>query len=347
MKKVVSACVACAMLLSLSACQTAPSAQTTAAKTTAVTTIAKTSAATTTAQTAAATTAVKTTAATTTAATTKTGENMSFTPPKPLFTMKEFPRVDGSTVTIPLSEAIYAAACNVDMETARLNTLHNKTHNAYVNLIEGNADIIFVTYPSEEEFQMAKDAGMELEIVPVVKDAFVFLLNDENPVDELSVEEIRQIYSGFITNWGILGGNSASIIPYQRPVNSGSQSGMLELVMGEVEMMEAPSEMRPGGMGDLIEAVATYDNAVNAIGYSYYYYAEGMYSRETTKYVAVNGVYPSNETVASGAYPFCTAYYAVLNKATPADAPARTLLDFMLSEKGQTIAEEAGYVPLQ
>lgn len=338
MKKVLFTCIAGAMLLSLAACQSSPGsnpATTSPATTAATTTVAST----------AATTAV-TSKATTTAATTAATTEAS-TPAKPLFSMQEFPRVDGSTVTIPLSEAIYSAACNVDMETARLNTLHNTTHNAYVNLIEGKTDIIFVTYPSEEEFQMAKDAGMELEIIPVVKDAFVFLLNDENPVDKLTVKEIQKIYSGLLTNWDILGGNNAPIIPYQRPVNSGSQSGMLELVMKDVEMMDAPTEMRPGGMGDLIEAIASYDNSVDAIGYSYFYYAEGMYNRETTKYVAVDGIYPSNETVASGEYPFCTAYYAVLDKSSPTDSAARKLLDFILSEEGQTIAEEAGYVPLQ
>ena len=338
MKKIVSACIAGAMLLSLAACQTAPNGSQTT--TPLITTAA---AATTAASTTKATTATTSTAAATTAVTTAA---TSATPAKPIFSIQEFPRVDGSTVTIPLSEAIFAASCNTDPETARLNTLHNTTHNAYVNLIEGKADIIFVTYPSEEELQMAEDAGMEFEIVPVVKDAFVFLLNDENPVDELTVDEIQKIYSGFLSNWQILGGNNAPIVAYQRPVNSGSQSGMLELVMGDIEMMDAPSEMRPGGMGDLIESIAAYDNAVNAIGYSYYYYAEGMYNRETTKYVAVNGVYPSPETVASGAYPFCTAYYAVLDKSSPANSAARQLLGFILSDDGQMIAKEAGYVPL-
>ncbi len=265
----------------------------------------------------------------------------------PCLTQEEYPRVDGSTVTIPLSELVYSVACGVDIDEARRNVLHNKTHSAYVNLIEGNADIIFVTYPSEEEMQMAKDAGVELEIVPVVKDAFVFLLNTKNPVDTLTENEIQMIYGGYYTNWSRFGGNNGQIVAFQRPVNSGSQSGMLSLVMDGKELMEAPKDMQISGMGELIEAIADYDNGENAIGYSYYYYAEAMYSRDTTKYVKVNGVEPNNTTIANGEYPFCTAYYAVLNKTSAPDSPQRKLLNFILSEEGQFVAKEAGYVPLQ
>ncbi len=265
----------------------------------------------------------------------------------PCLTQEEYPRVDGSTVTIPLSELVYSVACGVDLDEARRNVLHNKTHSAYVNLIEGDADIIFVTYPSEEEMQMAKDAGVELEIVPVVKDAFVFLLNTKNPVDTLTENEIQMIYGGYYTNWSKFGGNNAQIVAFQRPVNSGSQSGMLSLVMDGKELMEAPKDMQISGMGELIEAIADYDNGENAIGYSYYYYAEAMYSRDTTKYVKVNGVEPNNNTIASGEYPYCTAYYAVLNKASAQDSPQRKLLNFILSDEGQLVAKEAGYVPLQ
>ncbi len=265
----------------------------------------------------------------------------------PCLTQDEYPRVDGSTVTIPLSEYVYSVTCGVDMDEARKNVLHNKTHNAYVNLIEGKSDIIFVTYPSAEEMQMAKDAGIELEIVPVVKDAFVFLLNTKNPVDTLTSEEIQMIYGGYYTDWSRFGGNQAPIIPYQRPVNSGSQSGMLALVMNGKEIMDAPIDMQIGGMGDLIETIASYDNGENAIGYSYYYYAEAMYSRDTTKYVKVNGVEPNNTTISNGTYPYCTAYYAVINKASAKDSPQRKLLDFILSDEGQFVAKEAGYVPLR
>jgi len=122
--------------------------------------------------------------------------------------------------------------------------------------------------------------------------------------------------------------------------------GMLELVMKQYTMMDAPTEMRPAEMGSLIEAISSYDNAERAIGYSYYYYARLMYNRENTKYIAVDGIEPNDETIQSGEYPFTTAYYAVMRKDTPADAPARKLLTWILSSDGQNTAKEASYVPV-
>ena len=182
-----------------------------------------------------------------------------------------YPAIDGSTVTIPLSEALAAKLMNMPIEEARQYVAHSKTHEAYVNLIEGKVDLIFVTSPSEEELQLAKDNKVELEVIPVVSEAFVFLNAADNPVNELSIDQIQKIYTGEYTNWKEVGGDDIPIKAYQRPVNSGSQTGFLGLVMKDLEPMEAPSEQTIAGMGELIDIVSTYTNQPDGIGYSYYY----------------------------------------------------------------------------
>jgi len=262
------------------------------------------------------------------------------------FTPEEYPRVDGSTATIPLSEYFGAALMGLPLEEARQYILHNTTHNAYVNLINGEKDIIFVTYPSEEEFALAKEAGIELEVVPVVSEGFVFFVNGENPVEELTFDEIRGIYSGEITNWSEVGGDDVDIIPYQRPVNSGSQTGMYELVIGPDEIMAAPEEQVIGAMGEIIDAVAIYDDDRASIGYSYYYFVKDMWGDDNIKLLAVDGIAPDKDTISSAEYPIHTAYYAVLRSDEPEDSNARRLLDWILSSEGQEVAQEAGYVKL-
>ena len=66
---------------------------------------------------------------------------------------------------------------------------------------------------------------------------FVFYVNSSNPVSSLTTEQIQKIYTGEITNWNELGGNNEKIVPLQRPVNSGSQTGMLSLVMKGKQLM--------------------------------------------------------------------------------------------------------------
>lgn len=270
--------------------------------------------------------------------------NDTFT--KPEFTKDTYPRVDGSTATIPLSENLAADLLSLTPEDSKKFIKHNTTHNAYINLMDGKADIIFVTEPSEEELSLAAVKGIELEVVPVVKEAFVFLINKNNPVSDISVEEIQKIYQGKIRNWKDIGGEDKEIIAYQRPDNSGSQTLMQNQVMKGLEMAEAPTELKPAGMGGLIDVIAGYDNSDRAIGYSVYYYANSMYSKNTVKFVNVNGVEPNNANIMSGLYPFTSAYYAVLKHSEPENSNTRKLLNYLLSDEGQKLAENSGYVAL-
>jgi phosphate transport system substrate-binding protein len=262
---------------------------------------------------------------------------------EPIFTAENYPKVDGSTATAPLAEAFQANFTGQNIEDVEVT--HSKTHQAYEKLINKELDLILVTEPSEEELQMAKDAGVELEVTKVVNEGFVFFLNKYNPVNSLTLEQIQGIYSGEITNWKEVGGTDQDIIAYQRPTNSGSQTGMLSLVMKDKKIADAPTEIIAGSMYDIIDVVSNYENGANSIGYSYYYYANTMYLSDDIKLLSVNGVEPNNETIGNGEYPILTAYYIVNRKDDISD-DAKTLKENMLSARGQKVAEQAGYVPI-
>lgn len=266
---------------------------------------------------------------------------------RPTFTPETYPRIDGSTVTIPLSEAVAAELMDMSVEAARPYILHNRTHQAYVNLIEKNADLIFVTYPSAEEFALAKSSGVVLDIIPVVSEAFVFLVNAENAVAGLTPSELQKIYTGEITNWSEVGGADLDIIPYQRPLNSGSQTGFLDMVMAGLTPMAPPMEQVIAEMGMLIDAVASFENGEGALGYSYYYFVMDMWGAENIKLLEIDGVAPTPEAITAGTYPFTTAYYAVVRHDEPVDSPARQVVNWLLSSRGQTLAEETGYVRIK
>ena len=261
---------------------------------------------------------------------------------EPIFTLENYPKIDGSTATIPLAEAFKANFTGTDINEVEVK--HNKTHEAYVNLINGDADLILVTYPSEDEQELAKENNVELEIVPIVREAFVFFVNKENPVEDLTLKQIQDIYSGKIKNWKDVGGNDSQIIAYQRPENSGSQSGMLDLVMQGIKIAEPVKENVAESMADIVDVISDYDNKNSAIGYSYYYYLTTIYTKDSIKLLGINGVKPTYENIKNGLYDIQTAYYAVIRKDEPTDSPARKLLEAMKSERGQSVAKEAGYV---
>ena len=191
-----------------------------------------------------------------------------------------------------------------------------------------------------------KKKNVELEIVKATNSAFVFIVNVDNPVNSLTLDQIRGIYSGKITNWKEVGGEDAEIIPYQRPVNSGSQSGMLQLVMKDTPMMQAPKTELTVGMGDLVDAIAQYDNSRYALGYSYYYYVNTMYKRDTIKMLAIDGVAPNKDTIRAGEYPIMTSGWLVFRKDEPEDSMTRKWVKALTSKRGASVIEAAGYVPV-
>lgn len=261
-----------------------------------------------------------------------------------LFTSETLPRVDASLATQPLTDAFIK---NFTGQTpAELGIEYTNTHPSYVKLINNEADLIVVTEPSADELALAEEKGIELEVTKVVNEGFAFFVNKNNPVSAVSLEDIVKIYTGEITNWQDLGGNDAEIIAYQRPENSGSQTGLYNLVLkGKEVKIPTPKESVELSMAGIVDYVASYDNAINAIGYGFYYYVNTMYYNDNLKYLAIDGVAPTYETIQNETYPLLSAYYIVTRKGD--ENPNVALLKkAMLSHRGQYVASEAGYVPV-
>lgn len=262
----------------------------------------------------------------------------------PAIDAANYPVVDGSTATLPLSYRLMEAATGVDEDTAKASITHNKTTGSFYSLVDGDADLLLVYEPSQDAWDYAKSQGVELEIQPIGYDAPVFLINDGNPVESVTQDQIVGIYSGEITNWSQVGGEDLEIVAYQRVETSGSQVMMKAQVMKDVPMTDAPTTLRTTEMGELVDAIASYRNTANSIGYSVYYYIDNMYMQQGIKLLAIDGVAPTNETIASGEYPYRQPFYAVIRADVPADSPARALYDWLATAEGRALVEAAGYV---
>ena len=218
------------------------------------------------------------------------------------------------------------------------------THEAYVNLIEGQADLILVARaPSPDELQLASISAVRLDVKPVALDAFVFIINEGNPLDGLTSDQIRQIYSGKLTNWSEVGGRQAEIHAYQREENSGSQELMQDLVMRGRRMIEAPDLILPTMFAPFYAITEDPDG----IGYSVYFYEQNMAPlAERTKLIAVDGILPDAKSISAREYPYTTEVFAVTRGDLQEDSLAYQLRDWLLSPEGQALVEESGYVPI-
>lgn len=259
-----------------------------------------------------------------------------------------YPRVDGSTANIPMMAQIRSSYLGEDLTESQNNSLNvTTTDYAWRNLIEGKNDLLLVYEPSSETKKIIDESPVKLKVTPIGVDALVFIVNQKNKVKNLTTEQIRDIYSGKITNWKELGGDDAVIEAYQRVLNSGSQTLFLNLVMKDVKPVDAPIKYRIEGMDGLIETLASYNNTGNALGYSVFYYAKKMYAVPGLELISVDGIMPSDETIGNAEYPFLNQYYLVIREDTPEDSETMKLYNYILSDGGREDMKKAGYIPIK
>ena len=226
------------------------------------------------------------------------------------------------------------------------------TNDAYERLLTGETDMIFVAGPSDAQLARAAELGMELHMTPIGREAFVFFVNNENPVEGLTVEQVQGIYSGKITRWSEVGGRRQSIRAFQRAEDSGSQTA-LQRLMGDLPLMEPKKEDRIAGMGGIIRQVASYRNYKNALGFSFRFYCTEMVANGDIRLLALNGVMPTKESIRDGSYPVSSSFYAVTSAPVGEPAPQSTddtigaFINWILSEEGQQIVENSGYVSVK
>lgn len=253
------------------------------------------------------------------------------------------PILDGATALYP----VYAAFAQAVFDEGAYSSdrvLCTNTGGAYRSIIAGTCDIAFVATASGTQIEAAKAAGAELIFTPIGREAFVFLAGRENPVDNLTYQQVKNIYSGKTANWKTVGwDNDAKILALQRPEGSGSQTG-LQGIMGKVPIVvpqPLPGEEIIKTNSLMQQLSVSWQGVQPALGYSYRYYAATMYANPDTKLLSINGIYPSEKNIRSGRYPFISNFYAVTNGEPKGST--KLLIDWILSPQGQELIEKTGY----
>jgi len=279
-----------------------------------------------------------------------------------------YPAIDGSTVMVALAMEFARQHLGLSDDALERFVSFSTTGMAYENLFNlfndagytlslkenGEFDYIQSTRPldlflgtlyADRELAQARMNGIMPIARPICKDAFVFITHKDNPVESLTLEQLRDIFSGTVTNWKDVGGADEAIRAFQREPGSGSQTGMEELVMRGTPMAPAEKVRIAMGMGMLIDAVAEYQNGTASIGYTYKYYIDNLYKNPDIKILQIDGIAPDEASIIAETYPLSVNYYGVI-RAGDEQAPGGLFLDWILSEEGQACVRQAGYVPL-
>lgn len=282
---------------------------------------------------------------------------------------ENYPRVDGSTSTKPLNALIACKLLGIryEWESGLLPEWSvlldpedipeeysgfygerikvSKTHGAFMNLIDGNADIILTHRTiSPDEKAYADGLGITLIETSIALDAFVFLVNKNNPVRDLTVNQVQRIYTGEITNWKQVGGNDMEIMPFTRPRNSGSEEIMRSLVMGDLKMGEFHENSEIVTMAGVFPEVR--DN-ISGFCYSFNFYKDVMVrvSDDNVPKIAINGIFPNENTVKNGTYPFIAEVHVAIRSDLDRNSMAYKMYEWIQTEAANAVISESGYIP--
>lgn len=206
---------------------------------------------------------------------------------------------------------------------------YQNTIRGFNAVVDGSVDLFFTAHPSADQMEYAREKGVELEIVPVGREAFVFFVNSKNPVEGLTADQIRKIYKSELTNWNEVGGPDKLINPMTRIKGSGSQTMMDKFMGGETQTKRSPFAIFGG-----------------AIGYSFRYYLSGMVANKNVKMISVDGIYPDAENIRNGSYPLSAEFYVVYRKDNQNENIGK-IVNWLLTDEGQTMIEACGYVTIK
>ena len=208
-------------------------------------------------------------------------------------------------------------------------------------LINGTCDIAESSRPMKdaEKELVRQKRGKPVVEIPVALDGLAVYVNEGNPVSELSLEQLKKIYTGAVRNWREVGGRDERIVPYGRENNSGTYVYFKEHVLENADYY--PTTQTLPGTAAVINAVA---RDARGIGYGGIAYGRGIKHLRVRKDANSPAIEPSMENVISGAYPISRYLYWYLAGQPSGDL--KKLIDWVMTRDGQGVVENVGYYPL-
>ncbi|HBY57552.1 MAG TPA: phosphate ABC transporter substrate-binding protein [Candidatus Atribacteria bacterium] len=243
--------------------------------------------------------------------------------------------VQGSTTVLPIAQAT-AEVFMQNNSQANISVRGGGSGNGISALIEGTCDIADASRPMKvKEILLCQEKGVSPVPHIIAMDGIAVIVHPSNPVQGLSMEQIKDIYTGKITNWKELGGQDLKIVVVSRDSSSGTFETFSEIVLKGEKII--PESLAQSSNQTVATVVSTTKGAIGYVGLGYI--------SNTVKALQVNEVIPEQETVVSGKYPISRPLYMYTNGAP--QGIAKDFLEFIWSKEGQEIVEKQGFVPLQ
>lgn len=207
-------------------------------------------------------------------------------------------------------------------------------------LLNGSTDVCEASRDMEKkEYALAEQKGIKPTRYSVALDGIAIFVHKDNPIKFVTLAQLKDIYTGKVTNWKELGGADSRIIVYSRENNSGTYAFFKEHVLLKRDF--APEIQTLPGTASVVNAVG---KDINGIGYGGIAWESNVRHLAVKKDDASPAIEPTMTTITDGTYPIARELYWFFNGVPTGEAKA--LLNWALSEEGQKVAESVDYIPL-
>jgi phosphate transport system substrate-binding protein len=244
--------------------------------------------------------------------------------------------IDGSTTVGPIAKAFaeYYMALNPEVN---ITVSESGSGNGAKSLINGACDIADMSrFMKTSEFEAAVKKGVTPVANVVAVDGIAMIVHPSNPVGKLTIEKVKKIYTGEITNWKQLGGPDVPIVMISRDTNSGTYETFEKLVMKKAKITQDAEYV--GSNGAVRQRVQSTAAAIGYVGLGFV--------DSKVKALEINGIYPERNTISSGVYPIARPLFMFTNGYPEMGSHLHAFINLYLSPKGQEIIEEIGFIPL-
>ena len=243
--------------------------------------------------------------------------------------------IKGSTTVLPIAQSCSEVFMDQN-EDISISVQGGGSGVGIASLIDGTCNIADASRPiKDKEIATAKEKGINPVANVVARDAIAVAVHPSNDIDGLTLEQIKAIYTGEISNWSDLGGSDSEIVVISRDSSSGTFETFNELALDDEKVR--PDALLQASNSAVATSVANTPGAIGYIGLGYV--------SEKVKAVAVDETMPSKETVNSGDYALARPLF-MYTDGEPKGAVEK-FLDFVMSEEGQKLVEENGYISLK
>ena len=243
--------------------------------------------------------------------------------------------IKGSTTVLPIAQSCAEVFMDENPKIS-ISVQGGGSGVGIASLIDGTCNIADASRPiKDKEVATAKEKGINPVTNIVARDAIAVAVHPSNGINGLTLEQIKAIYTGEISNWSNLGGSDQSIVIISRDSSSGTFETFNELALDGEKVR--PDALLQASNSAVATTVANTPGGIGYIGLGYV--------SEKVKAISVDNVMPSKETVNSGDYALARPLF-MYTDGEPTGA-VKKFLDFVMSEEGQKLVEENGYISLK